>query len=589
MQSPLLLNEVALNYGLNSFIELYAPNGLAGDIFRRHYFGLINIMTQRGKKKNYITSIIDLKELRSRVQTTTNTLTTSGGSRTTTTTSSPVEKFVLVGTPTTQSLQGSEGHFRSISMNSDPSKIKIFGDTVNWFQIEKDDVRMVILTRHPTESILTKLNWNPSGSNVNHVNLEDQHDLIDYIGKFQADAMVIRGLVGSRTKCQIIEDYILSELKDPKDERLKPFLTVNDATNKKSITKCGNSDLPFYHKAFIPSNLTPGRSNICIGDKKDINVHLDSITNMEPSSTSFGDSCAISDNVFHEVTGEQMDMQRVHSAISVPTANPVCLPRHKSKHKMSEDSNDIHESNAKRIKLMSTLTDSCPANPFGNDPNLMLPFERQRRLETIIAIRFIAKNLSHKFSRLKDIEDYALDWFQLLIDYDNPELSRFNCYFCAKYSKDYRIRNKSPLATEEGFMGQKDANHRKLRDHSNSAAHKDVVQKFYTNQQRTLSKVMKTDLARLEPAQFEVTNNHMRSVFWLVKQGYSFAGFKGLIQLQERNKGQMGRLCRTDTSAKAMATTIASIYLDELILSLAIGDSPITLMVDGMYIICVLC
>ena len=577
----LLLNEVAMNYGANSFIELYAPNGFAGNLFNRHHFGLINIMTQRGKKKNYITSIIDLKDLRNSVQTTP---TTSSDSSAISTTPRPVEKFLLVGTPTAESLEGSEGHFRSISMVPDPSKIKIFGKPEKWLDIEHDDVRMVILTYSPFESILSKLDWNPGSSNVNHVNLEDQPDLIQYIGSFQADAIVTRGLKGSRIKCQIIEDYILSEFSDPKDERLKPFLTVNDATNDKSISKCGHSDLPFYHKAFIPASLTPGRSNHCIGDKKDINVHLASITNMEPSSTSIGDSCGISDDVFDEVTGEQMNIQIVHSTISVPSANPVCPPRHKTKHAMSEDSNDIHESNAKRIKLMSSLTNSCPDNPFNNDPNLMLPFQRDRRLETINAIRFISKYLPHKFGRLKDIEDYALDWFQIIRNYDDPELSKFNCYYCAKYSADYRIRNNSPLARKEGFIGPKDINHNQLRDHSKSAAHVDVVQKYTTNLKRTLSTVMETDLARLEPAQFEVTNNHMRAVFWLVKQGYSFNGFEGLIGLQERSKGQMGRLCRTDTSAKAMATTISTVYHDEMIVSLSIGESPLTLIVDGVYI-----
>ena len=116
-----------------------------------------------------------------------------------------------------------------------------------------------------------------------------------------------------------------------------------------------------------------------------------------------------------------------------------------------------------------------------------------------------------------------------------------------------------------------------------------VVQKFKLNQQRTLSKVMQTDLARLEPAEFEITNNHMRSVFWLAKQGYSFVGFNGLIGLQERHKGQMGRLCRSDTSAKEMATTISSVFHDQLIMSLAIGNSPITLIVDGMFSVFGLC
>ena len=51
----------------------------------------------------------------------------------------------------------------------------------------------------------------------------------------------------------------------------------------------------------------------------------------------------------------------------------------------------------------------------------------------------------------------------------------------------------------------------------------------------------------------------------------------------------MGRLCRSDTSAKEMATTISSVFHDQLIMSLAIGNSPITLIVDGMFSVFGLC
>ena len=63
-EPKVLLNEVAMNYGLNSYIELYAPNGLTGDFFRRRHLGLITIRTQKRKRKNFITSIIHLKDPR---------------------------------------------------------------------------------------------------------------------------------------------------------------------------------------------------------------------------------------------------------------------------------------------------------------------------------------------------------------------------------------------------------------------------------------------------------------------------------------------------------------------------------------------
>ena len=79
--------------------------------------------------------------------------------------------------------------------------------------------------------------------------------------------------------------------------------------------------------------------------------------------------------------------------------------------------------------------------------------------------------------------------------------------------------------------------------------------------------------------------SHTRSVFWLVKQGYSFKGFKGLIEMQERNQANIGKFCRSDTSAKAMAKSISTVYLEELKLSLELADSPLSLIIDGVLLI----
>ena len=676
-EPQLLLNEVALNYGLHSFIELYAPNGLAGNLFNRHFFGLIIIKPTPNKQKNYITSIIDLKDLRQL-----NPQMQSG------------TKHIVIGKPTVESLQHSGNNYVPIPIVGDVTKMKIFGgDDQNWLNMGAKEIRMIILTRSRTGPILSQLRWNPA-QQVTWAFLEDQLDLIEYIGRHQVDSIIVRGYSGPRKKCTIITQYVYSDYN--KEGRLIPFLTVNPIAtvngasnsegvttttvptadrvtgeqlntqeNKKSISKCGHSDEAYSHKQYKYANLTPGRSNVeeCNGGQwiLEIEDRLDRVTDMQPSTTSFEGTCSIDEDDFDRVTGEQFNVQdqqntigtvnvatdnseridgeqlnvqhqqnaigtanvaavgspprpsqvlvglvcpqcrevihgvdalkshllQVHgigaseaNPVSVVPATPVCHSRAKVSHKRSETDNENHRNNVKRMKYMETLTDSCPNEDHPTD---MLPFERERKLHTASAISFIYKNLRDKFTNLRDIETYAVDWFQLIIDYDEPEQSTFNCYFCSKYSVPYKIRNNSPLARKDGIMDAKDRNHRLLRDHGNQAAHKDVVQKYYTNYKRRMTKILETDLARLEPAEFEITNNHMRSVFYLVNQGYSFLGFKGLIEMQERHQGKMGQFCRSADSAKKMAKSISSVILEDLKASLLLANSALSLTVDGVY------
>ena len=613
-EPKLLLNEVALNYAQQSFIELYAPNGLGGNLFTGRYFGLIIIKPNRNKSKNYIKAIVHLKELRnSRPASSTH--------------SSTTKKYVVIGTPPADSLQGSQGQYVSVPLTADASKVKIFGETNQWLNLANDEISMIILTSSDSGSILSKLKWNPA-QQVSWVFLEDQEELADYVVANQMDSMIIRGYSGPQKKCSIFNDYVFTIHKE--NGRLQPFLTVNYSPDlgkpkpkpttgttsttgstgtsgttgatgntgttgtttperppaKKSISRCGITDEPYSHKSFKYTSLTPGRSNAeeCAGPQFILQDLLNSVRKGQPTSTSFGGACSIDEDDFDKVTGDQFDVREVSKAItatSVATANPTCPARDKVNHDMAKTSNAIHKTNVKRIKLMETLTDSCPDS---NHPKDMLPFQRERKMHTAWAINFIFENLPHKFSNLRNIQIYAEEWFQFLVNYDNPEDSKFNCFFCSKYSDDYMIRNNSPLKNKDGIMGGKERNHVLLRDHGKSAAHKDVMEKYYINYQRRMGKILQTDLARIEPAEYEVTNNHFRTVFWLAKQGNAFTGFPSLIEMQERHKGKMGQFCRSESSATRMANSISVVYHEDLKASLLLANSGLSLIVDGEFV-----
>ena len=129
------------------------------------------------------------------------------------------------------------------------------------------------------------------------------------------------------------------------------------------------------------------------------------------------------------------------------------------------------------------------------------------------------------------------EWFQILIDPTNADQTKFNCYYCSKYSKEFRIPTQSLLAQKEGVMDSKDRNHILLRDHANSPFHMLVMEKYNLKYGQGLKDKIKTELQRVEKPEYHVTNNHLRSVYYLVQREYSFRGYSELIELQKLHFG----------------------------------------------------
>ena len=494
----LVLNEVALNFGLNSYVEIYGRE-MPKETFKDYHFGLIVIQPTGQKKRNRIKALIDLTELRN----------------------PPIGKYYLVvGNPSQSYLGDSAGNYFSTNWPmAKPDQVKLFGGP-NWLDIEDNDITRIIMTISQTGSIMEKLKWNPtagSGSSSNYPFLDNEKDLFKYIEDYETDSVIIRGKIGSRTTCKVITDILKPEYLAK--GRLKPFLT-DPSHHTKSLSKCGNNFLTHYHLSFKAGSLSPGRINDCSAAKFLLKDNLDSVTNLQPESISLDDTCDGPESFdFSKISGDQIDVDKVEQAMVAANSRPdasICPPPDEIHYDMSPNLNELHEHKVKRIKLMKDYTKSEECSPFTEpavqaDPQLVLPFERERHRTLTIDVEYIVKHLPDKFSVLT-LSDIPLkyEWFQLVYDHEDSRKTRFNCYYCSRYKDEFKIKTKDNLAKKDGVMFSKERNRDLIRNHDSSSTHMGIKQKFDLKYNKALQDSIYSDIRRNELTGFHVTNNHIR-------------------------------------------------------------------------------
>ena len=130
-------------------------------------------------------------------------------------------------------------------------------------------------------------------------------------------------------------------------------------------------------------------------------------------------------------------------------------------------------------------------------------------------------------------------------------------------------------------MFHKEKNRDTIRKHNTDPIHLQIKQKFDLKYNKELQDSIYSDILRNELNGFHVTNNHMRTIFQLVKKEYSFHGFGSFIGLQKMHSARMGDFCRSDRTATNMIRSISAVYLQEFKLSLLRSNSYLTMIIDG--------
>ena len=176
----LVINEIALNFAMHSYVEIYGRE-MPKEVYQNYHYGLIVMQPSWDKKKIKIKAIIDMVELQN----------------------PPVGKyFLVVGNPKPEDLRGSEGNYFSTNWpTSKPQQVKLFGNTDDWLHNENNELTMIVLTISKDESIFQKFSGNVGPGRYPF--LEEERELMKYVEEAKMDTVIISGMTGKRGKCTV--------------------------------------------------------------------------------------------------------------------------------------------------------------------------------------------------------------------------------------------------------------------------------------------------------------------------------------------------------------------------------------------------
>ena len=482
LKPHLLLNELAINYGSQSFLELYASEAISSE-FKDLHFGLLLIQPSSTRKKTVVRAIIDLPKLRQQPKT--------------------GAKYFVFGNPKAELMTAPEDQYMIAPLSPDPNHIRLFNVLQDkWLDVAEKELLMVILTCSKTESIISALDLTKSSLKVF---LQDQSKLEDYIRKNTIDSLIVRGPGACRSSV-LVEEYIPYQVKEA--GTMLPFVMVVKAQYQ-TTNKCGLTDNPFTAEAYKEGPATPGQKNNCDGNRLSIETQLDNFIQLKPSSIdNLEDTCSSSfleEDNFSSLTPEQLNVPVEENALINARSNshPVCRPRDEIGYATAEVSNSIQRLRNKRLKIRKPWSDLCPGE-------IAHPLIRQRIRHNLEAEKFIEANTGLK-EKLDPEVIKGKQWFQLIRDYKEPANSKFNCFYCSKYSREFRLKNKNnQLGEPEGIMGTKKSNYDKITSHESRKTHIKIMEMYRKKYLETLPDAIQGDILRSEKPEFHITNKHMR-------------------------------------------------------------------------------
>ena len=139
----------------------------------------------------------------------------------------------------------------------------------------------------------------------------------------------------------------------------------------------------------------------------------------------------------------------------------------------------------------------------------------------------------HGLCGLRRIVSSNIDWFQLLVNENQPAESHFNCYYCSQYKDKYYVKEESALASHHGVLkASRTENNRAIRQHANSACHLKTMDIHRKRKAALMDKDIKDTITALEPPDYRATNNVGRGVYHLIKtkQGKRLFYAKSLLR-----------------------------------------------------------
>ena len=582
----ILINELAVNYGLNSFIELFSQNGFQeeDEELDQLYLGISILQPDVKHGRLKVIMAVDLTMIR---------------------TSRMNSSFFVLGNPDDLWITNRDEYYGS-TLESSTDK-RVFGRLADWLELKAKAIKMVILTCSKVAPITSVVGQNqivpaaattPSatspvpeagikvrrGKTSVHPFLKNEKNLLNYLIKNQLDIVIMRGELANSKSCTLIDGLFPERLLEV--GRLTPYLKINEEssgpTGRKSKSRCGSSLVRYQHLSFDSTNSSPGRSNSEYCPKVLKTLINEQQYDTKPSHTGIEGTCNFEDHsVYERFTGEQFvaSVSQSDEILDEDLNNELaemCGSMHDYRQDFASITNKALAFKAKRRKLWHVFDDeTCPNDPFNT-------YKRQQKRNVVKAVMLIERYQSNKIN----VNDFTSnsDWIQYIFNPASKENSKYNCLYCSQYSNEFKIKKsqRSNLSAKEGVLHETvERNHREITNHAKLSTHRRVLQLYEEKAIDMQKSLMQGDIVRNEPLYFKITNNHMRLAFVIAKTKTSLNSYKEFAESRRKSGLEMGNGCKGKDVAKHMTQAISEMYLKETKEMILQANSAISLMMDG--------
>ena len=497
--------------------------------------------------------------------------------------------FVIVGNPRSSWISSP---YEKIPVDTIPGKSVAYLQTNKVLDVKGHNLVTLIVTKG-TIGISTLM---PPKNNNNMPHLDQHKELEEYLLRNQEDALIMRAKLGPIERMKKTDDLVF--LNNGMFNKFPRYVTSPEGKDRepfKSENRC-ETLAPFDHSVYHWGDLTPGRENDCEKEPFIENVGLyrrpipvlardvdgevegedeeeDGGQNEEEDegregrlSLNFDDDneedMEIDDpnenDLFDTITSEQID----HSIY----IEHMYAASERAKEKIPEgETCPIADVNAARniLEIASNVKKQKEIEGSGegenNIDNLKTAEQERRELHVEDAIINIQNHQA-------DLLDTSLiqsqsEWFQYLSNSEDVTKSRYNCFYCSTYTKEFFIKEKSEFADKEGVLKTtKRENNQAIRRHAKSAGHQKTMDIYQRRAAAGMFEDVDNAIKSREYPDFEKTNNGFRGIFLINKRGRALADFKDLLNYGSVVGGAIGPGCKSPQTGKEMTFTIDKVH-----------------------------
>ena len=544
----LVINEVATNFGSNSFIELVAPEGI-DPVTNDKFYGLALLSVEH--KKVHIEALFEVDQTKF--------------------TKEPF--YYVIGDPLATWKPEDAATEIGMSVQTSSAGKRISGMITSWLDLKSMTYKAIIVTE--TDAPFSQ-SW-PEHSYRSKAKkyLENLPIFATFLKVSQIDAIILQHRVMVQ-QCTLIDDLVQNtQFPDRKPKYLSATLGTDWKDATISLNRCGGWE-EFHHTRFKGGQVSPYGDNDCT--KQWWLPDIGDAIKVLPSASAFVHPCGAQGSEDIEMIDEEMidEVQLAESMHSHMTEATTCS--HDTV--LSSAMSDV------TIKKRKGITKRKRLNTDDNfqvdlDQDLDGETARKKALMTTATKNIMETNLVHKLNAELISSKYE-PWFRLHFKPENPDESTVYCTLCSKHLPGSRYGNN--LSNGIGFKpmdGSKESNMRILSRHESQVGHKKAVQMEEIENARTVEGKLADDIFNAAVTDDPATIRHHQLVMYEGKNYQSFNSHSRLVEVLEMLGVDMGKSCKNKHGAHRIAKFMSRFFHTDDLAQIKASRGPIFMVADG--------